>query len=152
MTELARGGWTAEEIADALRGRGGSRRIRFRFDVIRGGAKIREVFASGSVSLNRFADIQRTARFTLTEELDWLHEELKPYMLLQMKQADPLIMNTWDERDAFDWPFSKWDNQNATWTALDSGQIQPDEFVEFPLGQFVLSSPSRVVPHARDVD
>ena len=143
MTELARGGWTAKEILDALRGRGGSREIRFRFDVIRGGAKIEEVPASGSVSLNRFAEIQRTARFTLTKELDWLHDELKPYLLLRMKRAKPIPVQSCIDRDGLDWPFSRWDERDAMWTDLDSGLLRFEEYVEFPLGQFVLSSPAR---------
>lgn len=117
MLKLARGGWTDKEIFNALRGQGGSRQVKFRFDVLQNGAKIKEINASGSIDFNRFAEIQRAGTFKLTEELDWLHDEIKPYMLLRMP----------DKVNA--------DNIGTT--------MRDEQYAEFPLGVFVLSSPSR---------
>ncbi|NLT97645.1 MAG: hypothetical protein GXW96_05735 [Christensenellaceae bacterium] len=84
MIKAARNGWTDKQIIDALHAVNGSQCIQFRFDVLRNGVRRMSIAAEGSVSLNRFADIQRTARFTLNTELDWLRDEIKPYMLLRM--------------------------------------------------------------------
>lgn len=86
MERFERGQWTDSQILDALRGRDGSQTILFRADIIRNNAKVREItIAPGSsISTNADAAIGRTARFTLYEPLDWLKEEIKPYMLLQM--------------------------------------------------------------------
>lgn len=86
MEQFARGQWTDRQILDALLGRDGAQTILFRADILRDNAKDREItIAPGSsVSMNADADIKRTARFTLYEPLDWLNEEIKPYMLLQI--------------------------------------------------------------------
>ena len=150
MTELARGGWTDKEILTALRGRGGSQQIKFRFDVLRNGAKIKEINATGSVDLNRFADIQRAGAFKLTEELDWLHDEIKPYMLLRM--PDKIIKDITHIMpcyafDALHLLAEEFDALNITGEVLDRGYIgtitRKEQYAEFPLGVFVMSSPSR---------
>lgn len=150
MEKLARGIWSAQQILDALQGRTGSQEIQFRYDVIRGGARLKSVTAEGVVSLNRFADIQRTARFTLYDELDWLLDEIKPYMLLRMEDvitASSIDISTWDARDALGWTWDEWDARGLTWDELDSGVIgsttREKQFAEFPLGVFVLSTPTR---------
>lgn len=104
MIKPGRDKWTDKQILDALHGVRGSVQILFRHDVLRGGIRTGSIHVDGSVSLNRFADIQRIARFTLYEPLDWLHDEIKPYMLLRMAQ---------------------------------------NEYAEFPLGVFTLSTPTR---------
>lgn len=150
MVSLARNGWTDEQILSALQGRSGSREVQFRYDVIRNGAKLREITATGSVSLNRFADIQRTGRFMIYDELDWLKDEIKPYMLLRMEdgvESAMAIALTCDERDALQYTCAEWDALEMTCSQLDMGEFGTSGFTkryaEFPLGVFVLSTPTR---------
>ena len=86
MERFARGQWSDRQILDALRGRDGSQTIRFRADILRNNATDRAVtIAPGSsVSLDKDAAIGRTARLSFYEPLNWLKEEIKPYMLLRM--------------------------------------------------------------------
>ena len=91
MEQFARGQWTDRQILDALRGRDGVQSILFRVDILRDNAKVREVSLApgGSVSLDKDAAIGRTARFALCEPIDWLAEQIKPYMLLRMDASTP---------------------------------------------------------------
>ncbi len=85
MIKAGRDGWSDKQIKDALHGVDGSQYVAFRYDILRQGIRRPVTLsAEGSVSLNRFNDIQRTARFALTGEVDWLRDEIKPYMLLRM--------------------------------------------------------------------
>jgi len=150
MEKLARDGWTDEEILSALQGRSGSREIQFRYDVLRNGAKLREITAAGSVSLNRFATIQRTARFTVYDELDWLKDEIKPYMLLRMPDAvtaTEVMALTCGQQDALHLTCAGWDALNPTCLEWDDGVFNKPgfskQYAEFPLGVFVLSTPTR---------
>ena len=61
----------------------GSVSVRFRADILRGGAKDREVTLApgGSVTLDTDGNILRTARLNFYEPLDWLNEEVKPYIM-----------------------------------------------------------------------
>lgn len=70
---------TGEQL-EALQAKSGTRQIAFRCDVMRGFAKTREITVKGSVSWALDNEIGRTARLTLYEEIDWLHEQLMPYM------------------------------------------------------------------------
>jgi len=150
MIVAAREHWTEQQILDALYGKSGVIRVAFRYDVLRNGARVRSVAAEGEVSLNRFANIQRTARFSFTEPLDWLNEEVKPYMLLRMEDEISIlskIIETWDQRDLLDFTFQQWDDLDLTWDELDDGILFEEEreptWAEFPLGVFVLSTPQR---------
>ena len=150
MEKIARGGWSQQQILDALRGLNGAQGISFRCDVIRGNVKTRSITAGGSVTLDRFAEIQRTARLTVYEELDWLLDELKPYMLLRMNDlvtGASTNIGSWDARDALGWTWDQWDALGLSWDALDAGLIgvtrRKAQYAEFPLGVFVLSTPRR---------
>lgn len=150
MIAAARGPWTEKQILDALHAASGSTQIKFRFDVLKNGVRVRSVPAGGEVTLNRFANIQRTARFDFYEQLDWLHDEIKPYMLLRMDDAiveQSITLLTWRERDAQNLTWKEFDALEKTWGELDSGvflnSLRVPQFAEFPLGVFVLSTPSR---------
>ncbi|MDL2257592.1 hypothetical protein LJC42_00335 [Eubacteriales bacterium OttesenSCG-928-K08] len=125
MIKAARQGWTEQEILDRIHAASGTKEVRFRFDVLRNGATVRSVQASGSITLNRFANIQRTAQFVLHEELDWLNEMLMPYMLIRMDapQTPPAFALTWDERDAMDLSWDEWDALNYAWNTMDNAPV-----------------------------
>ncbi len=150
MIKAGRDKWTDNQILDALHGRNGSQCVSFRFDVLRDGVRQRSITAQGSVSLNRFADIQRTARFTLYEELDWLKDEIKPFMRLRMEDttADGVVIALiWDDRDALGLTFDALDALAMTWDEIDAGRfdgtVRAEQYAEFPLGVFILSTPTR---------
>jgi len=152
MEPIARGIWSERQILDALLGRAGKREVSFRGDIMRGGAKLREVtLGSGSsVSMDADADVQRTARFVLFEELDWLLDEIKPYMLLRMEdatQVTSVLFETWAQRDALQWSWAAWDAKGYTWAQMDAGRADTvtvtPQYAEFALGVFVPSTPRR---------
>ena len=149
MIKAGRGEWTDKQILDALHGVNGSIEVAFRFDVLKDGIRDRSVSAEGSVTLNRFADIQRTARFAFDEPLDWLKEEVKPYMLLCMGNpvSEGFEYETWDARDALNYTFDEWDALALTWDMLDNNKEK--RWAEFPLGVFILSTPKRSSKNAR---
>jgi hypothetical protein len=133
MIKAARGVWSDREIKDALCAVSGSQCVKFRYDVLRGGVRRASVHAEGSVSFNRFNEIQRTARFTLHEEIDWLLDEIKPYMLLRMPNGEfaefPLgvfILSTPNRSSA---------NSLTTWTveAYDRTVILAEDSLVEPL-------------------
>lgn len=98
MQQLARGGYTEQEVKDMLHGRFGSRVISFRYDLLDKNENKKGEFervTSGEVSFSSFATIKRTAKFTLEEEDD--------LVLLKERPA------TWN------------DYAGKTWTELNSG-------------------------------
>lgn len=72
MKEIARNGYTTEEIMDALLGKRGSRQISFRYDLLdENENKIDEIYeiTSAKVEMSALSDIKRTATFSLREEI-----------------------------------------------------------------------------------
>lgn len=69
---------------EALQAKNGTREIAFRCDVMRGFVKTREITVDGSISWSLDDEIGRTARLTLYEPLDWLHETLMPYLRVKV--------------------------------------------------------------------
>ncbi len=149
MERLARGGWTDEQILSALKS---SREQIFRADILVGGAKDREMsFApGGSVTLDTDGDILRTARLNFYEPLDWLTEEVKPYMLLRMEDAETsssISIATWDQFEAQNLSWDALEALALTWDEWDFGIIggtdSTPQYAEFPLGVFIPSTPTR---------
>lgn len=152
MGRYARGAWSDEEILDALHGRNGTQEIRFRADILQDGAKAREapLAPGGSITLDMTADILRIARFELYEPVNELTEEIKPYMLLRMEDAQTvssIIIESW----------TRWDGLGLTWGEIEArglaftplglfvldGSERVPQYAEFPLGVFIPSTPTR---------
>lgn len=109
MLTLARDGYTEQQIKDALHGKRGSRKIRFRYDLLdKFENKKKELtnVMGGEVSYAALNEIKRTARFNIQDDgsIDWLSDRIQPFLELQMPQ-------------------NKW--------------------VAFPLGVFLLASPTK---------
>lgn len=71
MQNLERDGYSEQEIRDMLLLKGGSRMVRFRYDLLdkdenKKGELARVI--GGSVSMSAFSNIKRTAKFTLEDE------------------------------------------------------------------------------------
>lgn len=152
MDKLGRGDWGDQEILDALTGRSGAREIKFRADILQDGAKAREVQLApgGSVTLDTDNDIIRSARFVLYGPVDELKEEIKPYMLLRMgdaEMASPVAIGAWDQWDAQGNTWDAWAEKNLSFDAagrfvFDGVKLVP-QYAEFGLGVFVPSTPAR---------
>jgi hypothetical protein len=109
MLQLARGGFTDDQIKDALHGKRGSRKIRFRYDLLDKNENKKQTLTSvigGEVKFSALNDIKRTASFTIKDDpaINWLSDRIQPFV-------EVLINNT--------------------------------SWVEFPLGVFLPSSPTR---------
>ncbi len=150
MIKPGRDGWTDEQILGAINAVDGMSEVRFRYDVLRGGVRRTSISGDGSVSMDRFNDIQRTARFTLREEIDWLRDEIKPYMLLRMPDEQisaEMFAETWGERDALGYEWGAFEALGMDWDSIDASVFGSNEwekrFAEFPLGVFVPSTPTR---------
>lgn len=83
MQELARNGYTNQEIKDALHGKRGNRDIRFRYLLLdKDDNEIKELSTveSGEVSMGQFDTIKRTARFRIKndESINYLTDRIQP--------------------------------------------------------------------------
>lgn len=71
MVDLARDGFTHQQVKDMLHYAAGSRSVNFKYDLLDKDdnfiAKL-ETVESGSISQSAFSDIKRTAKFTLKED------------------------------------------------------------------------------------
>lgn len=153
LKNIARNGFTEDQIMDALKARTGSFQTKYRFDLIRGGATIANLPASGSVRMDRNNEIQRTARFTIYGEcgIDWMKDYIKPFILLRMpdksstKKID--IGGSWQNIRGRMRNWEQIRNIGATWwdikIKIKEKTIISEQFAEFPLGVFALSSPTR---------
>ena len=135
---------------DRLRRRAGAGEDQYIAYVIRNGARRSEISISGSVSMNRFNDIQRTGRFILKDELDWLLDELQPVMRVRgddLIKVTVISLTDWNARDALVWTWDKWDAMGVTWDEVDGGETNRErrapQYDEYSLGMFVLSTPTR---------
>lgn len=108
MLPLERGGFSRQEVIDALHGKYAPRKIRFRYALLDSDEnfiRTLDTVESGEVSMASLASIKRTARFRIkdTEDINWLSDRIQPFVEIKVK----------------------------------------DEWIEFPLGIFLLSSPTR---------
>ncbi len=144
--------WTEAQILAALKRPNGADVVKFRADVLRGGARLRGITIGrgSSITLDRNGDTLRTGRFLLFEPLNWLIDEIKPYMLLRMEDAvtvASIIFETCAQRDAMNLQCAAWDARGYTCEQLDAGRIDTEvrapQYAEFPLGVFIPSTPVR---------
>ncbi|GAA0313840.1 hypothetical protein GCM10008967_00410 [Bacillus carboniphilus] len=91
MQPLARGGYTEQEVKDALHGKYAPRRIRFRYDLLDKEDKFiktLDTVESGEVSMASLASIKRTARFKMKDdgEINWLSDRIQPFVELKIPE------------------------------------------------------------------
>lgn len=90
MQIIEQGGYTRQQIIDALHAKHASRLIKFRYDLLnRQEIKIGTLdnVVSGEVSMASLAtDIKRTARFYMKEnrDIDWLNDRVQPFCMFRM--------------------------------------------------------------------
>lgn len=77
MKDLARNGYTHEEVLAALKMETGTREVRFRYDLLNEHEiKIGELeeVQDSTISMSAFSEIKRTANFNLREEIETTEE------------------------------------------------------------------------------
>lgn len=89
MQSLEQKGYTRQQVIDALQMKAGSRQIKFRYDLLDKNdnyIKTLNTVIDGEVSMSAFADIKRTARFTVKEDnsIDWLNDRIQPFFMLKL--------------------------------------------------------------------
>jgi hypothetical protein len=146
MQELARDGYSSEEIRDMLHGKYGSRVVKFRYDLLdRQERKKGELLRvrSGEVSMNAFNTIKRTAKFTLEDEY-----------------VDTRTYYTWKDVNDSTWVDLGASLYEDLWTVEKESALKVDwlndriqpfamfkmpdgGWIEFSLGIFLLSSPTK---------
>lgn len=90
---IARQGYTGQEILNTLLAVTGSRTVKFRYDLLnKTDKKIGELdWVRGcNINYNSFADIKRTASFDIKDngEIDWLNDRIQPFVLLKMPDGN----------------------------------------------------------------
>ncbi|MFO7172062.1 MAG: hypothetical protein DIU70_003705 [Bacillota bacterium] len=85
MKALARNGFSAAQVKAALHGRHGTRRVRFRYELLDKYNQPRgwlTTVQEASVTHDAEAEIKRTARFTIRDDgtINWLSDRIRPWM------------------------------------------------------------------------
>lgn len=136
----------------ALCAKSGSRQVKFRFDrVLQNGAVSGTVDATGSITMDISNQIMRTARFTVHNpgSLNWLSDMIKPYMLVYTGELEYPISRelSWSMIDQSTSTWAENDAAGRTWDSIDAIRFNEGvpypRWAEWPLGLFVLSTPTR---------
>lgn len=136
MINLANGEFTHEQIVAALHSP--SVTYDFRYELLDGfNYRKRDLtnILDASIDQSAFADIKRTARFNLAEDdamdIDYLNDRIKPYMRVFIPKGRVLV------RDYAFFSHIHAINIETLQGADNAG------WIEFPLGVFLLASPTR---------
>lgn len=89
MQELAQKGYSRQEVINALQMKHGSRQIKFRYDLLDKDGNFKKTLTTvidGQISMSAFADIKRTAKFTIKDDIsiDWLSNCIQPFFMLKL--------------------------------------------------------------------
>lgn len=139
-----------DEARNALHAKGGSRQVKYRYDLIRKGIVIGALpVISASISNGLEQQIKRTARFEIAEDsrINWLTDRIRPVMLVRLADGTKTVKKTvssWASLREFTWA----DLSGYTWDYLASGgkarrKEAAERWEEIPLGVFVPSTPTR---------
>ncbi|MBB6451978.1 hypothetical protein HNQ94_000399 [Salirhabdus euzebyi] len=137
MLNLARDGFTQQEVKDALHGKYAPIHMRFRYDLLdKNNNYIRTLtnVISGDVSCNSGNNIKRTARFTLEDDgkIDYLSDRIQPFVEVYVRS------NRYDVKES---TYFIQPNFPSKFRQLIT--VKKNGWVSFPLGVFLLSSPTK---------
>lgn len=125
MQSVSQNGYSQAEVMDALRGKDGTRFLSFRYELLNNDHTVASELdnvLSGSVAYNSLADIKRTAKFTVVEDLanpiNYLTHRIKPYVRVDLPSAS----GTYDQAiAAVPGIMARWRfDETATGTAADA--------------------------------
>lgn len=134
MIDLSRDGFTHEQIVKALHS--SNRQIDFRYELLNKQNQVKKELKnvlSAEVRQNMLANIKRTARFSVVEDddIDYLNDRIKPYMRLWIPEP---------HKRAREFAFVS----HVQPVELKNNDALPKSgWADFPLGIFLLSSPTR---------
>lgn len=157
MKNLSRAGITHEQVYNALFAKAGTKNIEFRYDLIRNGVKYSEVnVLSANVAFNRLSDINRTAQFEIcnSEEIDWLNDMVKPYMLLKVPIGSKNIPYNWKQIRKQNLSWRKIETLKLSWREIHNKRFeiaQVSRWLEYPLGVFILSTPTKTTNNGIEI-
>ncbi len=146
MIDLSQSGFTTQEILNALHH--AKRKIDFRFELLDASLNYKKDLTNitnGSVDHNSESAIKRTCKLTMVDkdaDIDFLSDRIKPYVRFFIDQQKMSPAFTAFMSSNFPAPFEK-------------QMIGKNDWVEFPLGVFFLTSPTRREENGvfvRDVD
>jgi hypothetical protein len=94
MQSISQNGYSQAEVMDVLRGKDGTRELSFRYDLLNNDHTLNQALTNvlgASVSYNSLADIKRTAKFVVSEDvaapLAYLTHRIKPYVRVNLPSA-----------------------------------------------------------------
>lgn len=136
MLDLANNGYTAEEVRAALHSADVT--YDFRYELLDGNnlkkADLSSV-VSASIEQNALSTIKRTARFSIAEDdevdIDYLNDRIKPYMRVKIPRGRVIHRE-----------YSFHSHIHTLENDVLDGALS-EGWVEYPLGIFLLSSPTR---------
>lgn len=146
MQALEQGGYTSEQVRDMLHGKYGSRVVRFRYDLLDRDEKkkgeLKRVL-SGEVSMGAFNTIKRTAKFTLEDEyID--QREYYTWESIGDSTWQSFGLQVFADMFSIDMASApKVDWLNDRIQPFVMFQMPDGGWVEFSLGVFLLSSPTK---------
>lgn len=136
-----------------LRAKSGTRQVKFRYDIIRGGVTVGTLpVISASIRNDSNSTTKRIATLTMgnSEIIDWISDRIKIHMLVRGPDTiSKHIVRVASWRDVKE-KFKSWDSlkKSCTWGQLLQGTKVPAEYDteqwhEYPLGVFIPSTPRR---------
>jgi hypothetical protein len=108
MQSLERDGYSRKEVVEALHGKRGQRKLRFRYDLLDKNnqfIKTLDNVLSGEVSLSSLAEIKRVARFSLKDDgsIDFLNDRIQPFVEVKIKTEKVPVTTSWADIGAKKW-------------------------------------------------
>jgi hypothetical protein len=136
MQPLARNGFTAEQVKAAIHMASGSRKIDFRYELLDNNENVigeLDNVIDGEISMDSLASIKRTAKFQLKDDgsINFLSDRIRPYLRLYVPPGKLLGRYYYFLQSSYSAEFD-----------IRAGSTVGG-WVEFPLGIFLLSSPTR---------
>jgi hypothetical protein len=137
MQTIIPNGYTIEQVKAAIHMAGGSRKIDFRYELLDKNENVigqLDNIIDAEVSMSALSAIKRTARFTLRDngEINFLSDRIRPYFRLYIPPRSEFVRSYYYLQPNFS-------------ITLDKLQLLPETggWIEFPLGIFLLASPTR---------
>jgi hypothetical protein len=137
MQPLARNGYTEEQVKAVLHMSSGSRKIDFHYNLLdynNNFIRTLDNVLSGEVSMASLASIKRTAKFILRddEKIDYMNDRIQPFIRFYVPPGRVLVKQYYFLKSTFPARF-------------EEIKAAPEEggWIEFPMGVFLLSSPTK---------
>ena len=129
-------------MTDALFAKDGSRRVEYRYDILRGGIPAGTLDAeSALISCNKDDAINRSMQITVrsTEGIDLLTDKIRPVMRVLAGRSYRGV--TWREIHAAGWSWRQIHAKRLTWRQI-SEAVQAESWDEYPMGVFIPTTPT----------